>query len=74
MQHIFNGGFVGLRVYDSDRYTVDLDALLLKSNIEATLKVTKEKAEEDLSDGVWFRFENQVDLESPGLMAARITS
>jgi hypothetical protein len=63
---VFKGGFVGLRAYNSDRYTVDLDALLLKSNIEATLKVTKEKAEEDLNDGVWFRFEDQVDLQTQG--------
>jgi hypothetical protein len=53
---VFKGGFVGLRVYNSHRYTVDLDALLVKSNIEPTLKLTKEKAESDLDDGVWFHF------------------
>lgn len=63
---VFKGGFVGLRVYDSHRYTVDLDALLVKSNIEPTLKLTKEKAETNLDDGVWFRFENQVDLATQG--------
>ena len=63
---VFKGGFVGLRVYDSHRYTVDLDALLVKSNIESTLKLTKEKAESDLDDGVWFRFEEQVDLLTQG--------
>ena len=26
---VFKGGFVGLRVYNSHRYTVDLDALLV---------------------------------------------
>ncbi|MEQ1665955.1 MAG: nucleotidyl transferase AbiEii/AbiGii toxin family protein, partial [Bdellovibrionales bacterium] len=60
-QHlVFKGGFVGLKIYESPRYTIDLDALLVKSNIEDTLKLVKEKAESDLVDGVWFRFESQV--------------
>jgi len=63
---IFKGGFVGLKVYGSPRYTVDLDALLMKSNIEATLKLTKECAETDLDDGVWFSFEDQIDLATQG--------
>jgi len=63
---VFKGGFVGLRVYDSKRYTVDLDALLLKSNIEATLEKARAAAETDLDDGVWFRFEQQVDLKAQG--------
>jgi predicted nucleotidyltransferase component of viral defense system len=63
---VFKGGFVGLRVYNSSRYTVDLDALLRKSNLEATLTLTREAAETDLDDGVWFRFESQVDLEAQG--------
>lgn len=45
---------------------MDLDALLVKSNIESTLKLVKEKAESDLNDGVWFRFESQVDLATQG--------
>lgn len=63
---VFKGGFVGLRVYDSPRYTVDLDAILVKSDIENTLKLTQKKAEIDLDDGVWFRFESQVDLATQG--------
>ncbi len=63
---VFKGGFVGLKVYESPRYTVDLDALLVKSNIESTLKLVKEKAESNLNDGVWFRFESQVDLATQG--------
>ena len=58
---VFKGGFVGLKIYESPRYTVDLDALLVKSNIESTLELVKEKAESDLNDGVWFRFESQVN-------------
>lgn len=63
---VFKGGFVGLKIYESPRYTVDLDALLLRSNIEPTLKHVKEKAESDLNDGVWFRFESQVNLATQG--------
>jgi predicted nucleotidyltransferase component of viral defense system len=63
---VFKGGFVGLKVYESPRYTVDLDALLIKANIESTLKLVKEKAEFDLNDGVWFRFEDQVELATQG--------
>lgn len=63
---VFKGGFVGLKVYESPRYTVDLDALLVKSNVDSTLKKVKESAESDLNDGVWFRFEGQVDLATQG--------
>ncbi len=35
---VYKGGFVGLKIYESPRYTVDLDALLIKSNIEPTLQ------------------------------------
>lgn len=63
---VFKGGFVGLRVYNSQRYTVDLDALLVKAKIESILKLTKEKAESDLNDGVWFKLEDQVDLATQG--------
>ena len=63
---VFKGGFVGLRVYGSPRYTVDLDALLLKANIESTLELVKKKAEFNLNDGVWFLFEGQVDLATQG--------
>ncbi len=63
---VFKGGFVGLRVYDSFRYTVDVDALVVKADVESTLERTREKVESDLGDGVWFRFEDQVDLATQG--------
>lgn len=40
---VFKGGFVGLRVYHSPRYTVDLDAILVKSNLEDTLKLSRDQ-------------------------------
>lgn len=45
---------------------MDLDALLVKSNIDQTLEQVKKQAEYDLEDGVWFRFETQVDLATQG--------
>lgn len=63
---VFKGGFVGLRVYNSERYTIDLGALLVKTDIESTLKIVREKATLDLDDGVWFKFEDQVDLATQG--------
>lgn len=63
---VFKGGFVGLRVYNSERYTIDLDALLIKANIESTLTLTRKNAEVDLDDGVWFKFEDQLDLATQG--------
>lgn len=63
---VFKGGYVGLKVYDSPRYTVDLDALLVKAEIDGTLNLIKEKAAADLEDGIWFHFEDQVDLATQG--------
>ncbi|MEI8026078.1 MAG: nucleotidyl transferase AbiEii/AbiGii toxin family protein [Pseudomonadota bacterium] len=63
---VFKGGFVGLRVYDSPRYTIDLDALLVEANIDSTLELTKQRAEADIGDSVWFRFESQISLVTQG--------
>lgn len=63
---VFKGGYVGLKVYKSSRYTVDLDALLVNAKLNSTLKLVKECAETDLDDGVWFRYEGQVDLMTQG--------
>jgi hypothetical protein len=66
-QHlVFKGGFVGLRVYGSPRYTIDLDALLVKADVDSTLALAKQRAESEADDGVWFRFESQVDLATQG--------
>ena len=50
---VFKGGYVGLRVYNSSRYTVDLDALLKKSKLAPTLLKTRETAEKNLKDAVY---------------------
>lgn len=63
---VFKGGFVGLKVYNSARYTVDVDALVVEANVESILKSAKRCAQTDSDDGVWFRFENQIDLATQG--------
>jgi predicted nucleotidyltransferase component of viral defense system len=63
---VFKGGYVGLRVYESPRYTIDLDALLMKSDLRKILEKSKVAAESDTGDGVWFRFEQEVDLKAQG--------
>ena len=63
---VFKGGYVGLRVYNSTRYTVDLDALLLKADVSETLKKTAKAIERDIDDGTWFILESQVDLKTQG--------
>ncbi len=66
-QHlVFKGGFVGFRVYGSPRYTIDLDALLIRANIDSTLELVKQRAEMDSDDGTWFRFESQINLTTQG--------
>ena len=59
---IFKGGYVGLRVYDSKRYTVDLDAVLNSNQSKRNLDSLQKAIESDLNDGVWFKFEGQEKL------------
>lgn len=42
---VFKGGFVGLKVYNSARYTVDVDALIVKADIGSILESAKRCAE-----------------------------
>ena len=63
---IFKGGFIALRVYDSPRVTVDLDALLKEGNLKTIQKTVIEQAETDFGDAVWFRSEGTQDLVTLG--------
>lgn len=60
-QHlVFKGGFVGLKVYDSSRYTVDVDALVVQAEVDSTLKRARVCAETDLDDGFGFGSKNKL--------------
>lgn len=63
---VFKGGYVSLRVYDSPRYTIDLDALLRQGSLDGVTTLAQAAAESDLADGVWFRLEKTVDLQTQG--------
>ncbi len=63
---VFKGGFIGLRVYDSPRVTVDLDALLKKGDLKSIQSSVVERAETDVGDGVWFKFQGTQDLQTLG--------
>lgn len=63
---IFKGGFVSLRVYSSPRYTNDLDALLRRGRLETFRTEATAAIETNLQDGVWFQFEESVDLVTQG--------
>ncbi len=63
---VFKGGFVSVRVYQSRRYTTDLDALIYGlSRDEATTRITAAMAV-DLHDGCWFKLEDTLDLATQG--------
>lgn len=49
---------------------MEVDASVINTNVEPTLERTREKAETDLKDSVWFRFEDQVDLATQGKYGA----
>ncbi len=59
---VFKGGYVALRIYQSPRHTVDLDAVIHGLSKEVAVDAAKKTMFEDLGDGVWFQFEKTVDL------------
>ena len=63
---IFKGGYVNLRVYDSQRYTIDLDAVIFDKNLIEILQKVILVVENDIDDGTWFRFQEQQDLLTQG--------
>lgn len=63
---VFKGGFVGLKVYKSPRYTVDVDALVIRAAVGSILDRARRFAETNLDDGVWFRFQDQINLATQG--------
>lgn len=63
---IFKGGYVGLRVYNSPRYTIDLDVLLINRRIDEVIDIVKIAATAILNDDVWFSFDKTVDLLTQG--------
>ena len=63
---IFKGGYVVLRVYNSPRYTTDLDALLRGLPPEEAMARIRMAVEANLGDAVWYVYEETVDLKTQG--------
>jgi predicted nucleotidyltransferase component of viral defense system len=59
---VFKGGFVGLRVYASPRFTTDLDAVIQNIDQYDFRRRAREAMAQDLGDHVWFDLEAEVDL------------
>ena len=58
---VFKGGFVGLMVYASPRFTTDLDAVLQSQDRYDFRTNARDAMAHDLGDHVWFEFEQGVD-------------
>ena len=62
MHMVFKGGYVSVRVYDSPRFTKDVDAVLKGIDQKDALKLIKTQMEMETGDGVWFKFQEEQDL------------
>lgn len=63
---VFKGGFVGMRVYGSERFTTDIDAALNGISSERAIEKIKKAMNEDMLDGAWFLFEKQEETAAQG--------
>lgn len=63
---VFKGGYVSLRIYGSARYTIDLDALLLKNETASAIEKVRSAIETDFGDGAWFVFQQTQALLTQG--------
>ena len=61
---IFKGGYVGYKIYYSQRYTVDLDALLMNYDLLSCAMLIKESVKNDIDDHVWFEFESEANIRA----------
>ena len=52
----FKGGYVAVRVYGSNRFTKDVDALIRHTNKDDAIEKIRRAMELDLEDGVWFKY------------------
>lgn len=59
---VFKGGYVGLKCFDSPRYTVDLDAIAYNINNSEVIARAKKAISQDIMDGVWFSLDKEIDL------------
>jgi len=63
---VFKGGYVGVRVYGSPRYTTDLDAIIRGISKEKAAEWIKSAMTVDAGDAIWFQFESSGELTTQG--------
>jgi hypothetical protein len=63
---VFKGGYVGVRVYNSPRYTTDLDAVVRGLSREEAVQKIKDAMAIEAGDAVWFKFESTEALKAQG--------
>jgi len=63
---VFKGGYVAFRLFESPRYTIDLDAAIKNTDIKKISDIAKQTVEEDINDNVWFSYEKEKGLETLG--------
>jgi hypothetical protein len=61
---IFKGGFVCVRVFESPRYTIDLDSALHGCSFEEAKTLIHEVVQQDHNDGIWFQYETSEILKT----------
>ena len=59
---IFKGGYVSVRVYDSPRFTTDIDAVLHGLDQTSAVEKIREQMALAFGDGAWFRYEKEQNL------------
>lgn len=59
---IFKGGYVSVRVYDSPRFTIDIDTILRGLSQEEAIEKIKIAMAQPSADATWFQFEKEVNL------------
>lgn len=63
---VFKGGFVGMKVYRSPRYTTDVDAIARGIELNKLSISVSRLAERDIGDGAWFRFDSSEEVQTQG--------
>lgn len=61
---IFKGGYVGVRIYESPRFTTDLDAVLRGLSQDEAMARIKDRLIDPALDAAWFEFHAETDLKT----------
>lgn len=68
---VFKGGYVALRIYQSPRFTSDIDAVIEGLPSEEAIQRIKGAVDRDMGDGAWFVWEGEDTLQTQGEYGGR---